>query len=347
MHVTQTEADDVVWDGTNLVVKDVGGGTVSSTLSDGRTIAVQVPAAPAAIDLTGNSWSLAAEDWKPTAPYGTVGAAGAETTKHPVNVTLSEGLKAWPDIPELQWAAGIGTYRTTLSLPSDWNASHGATISLGQVTDTVTIKVNGSPVQVNQLSATADLGKLMKAGSNELEIVVATPLQNRLAQLNPAVYYNTRGVLENGLVGPVVVTPYSTAAVVSATTPTPTPTVTPTPTPTPTATPTPPVLADKVVPRIGTKVVKPLEVGNKARLRVTVRAADVVPSGAVKIRVVGPGKRKTYTRTLNVRGRTKVWLPAFGRTGKVTIRVTYLGDAAVEAKRKTIELKVVDRRAVR
>ena len=94
-------------------------------------------------------------------------------------------------------------------------------------------------------------------------------------------------------------------------------------------------------------MVKPLEVGTKARLRVTVRARDLVPAGTVEIRVVGPGKKKSYTRTLNVRGRTKVWLPKFGRTGKLVIRVKYLGDAAVEAKRKTITLKVVDRRTVR
>ena len=206
------------------MIQDDNGGAKQATLSDGRTVTVQVPQAPAPIDLTGVSWSLAAEDWKPTAPYGTVGAAGAETTKDAVNLTLTSGLQAWPDIPELASASGIGTYTTTLTLPSDWSAANGATISLGQVTDTVTMKVNGEAVEVNQLSATADLGDLLRPGANQLEIVVATTLQNRLAQLNPATFYNTRGIQENGLVGPVVVTPYATVKVEKAGTPTTPPT---------------------------------------------------------------------------------------------------------------------------
>ena len=102
-----------------------------------------------------------------------------------------------------------------------------------------------------------------------------------------------------------------------------------------------------MVPRIGTKVVKPLEVDTRVKFRVTVRARRVVPSGTVKIRVEGAGKQKSYTRTLNVRGRTTVWLPKFHRIGKVKVKVTYLGDAAVEAKKKRIEFTVVDRRTVR
>ena len=145
-----------------------------------------------------------------------------------MNVSLADGLEAWPDIPEFEWASGVGTYTTTLTLPADWTPTNGATIDLGQVTDTVTMKVNGEPVVVNQLDATADLGTLLHAGNNELEVVVATTLQNRLAQLSPAVFYNTRGIQENGLVGPVVVQPYVTAAIERPTTTTPpTPTVPP------------------------------------------------------------------------------------------------------------------------
>lgn len=213
VHARSTDADDVTWNGADLQVRDTEAGTYATTLSNGKSVTVGVAASPAAIDLTGRPWQLAAEDWTPTAAYGTVGAAGADTTRTPVAVTLGDGLKAWPDIPALEWASGIGTYTTTFDLPSTWTPSHGATISLGQVTDTVTLKVNGQAVAVNQLDATADLGSALHAGTNELEVVVATTLQNRLAQLNPATFYNTRGIQENGLVGPVVVTPYATAAV--------------------------------------------------------------------------------------------------------------------------------------
>lgn len=105
--------------------------------------------------------------------------------------------------------------------------------------------------------------------------------------------------------------------------------------------------ADKVVPRIVTKVVKPVKVAQRRKLFVTVRAPGVVPSGTVRIRVKGAGKQKSYTRTLNVRGRTKVWLPRFQRTGKVRVRLNYRGDAAVKTQKKRIAFRVVDRQTVR
>jgi hypothetical protein len=124
------------------------------------------------------------------------------------------------------------------------------------------------------------------------------------------------------------------------TTPTTPPTTPPTPAPT-----TPP--ADKVASRIATNMVKPVEVGTRVKLRVTVRAKDVVPSGKVKIKVRGAGRSKSWTKTLSVRGRTSVLLPRYSRTGKVRVVVRYRGDDAVKAKRKKIRFSVVDRGRVR
>jgi hypothetical protein len=42
---------------------------------------------------------------------------------------------------------------------------------------------------------------------------------------------------------------------------------------------------DEVTSRIATTVVKPVEVNTRAKLRATVRAKDVVPSGKVEVRV--------------------------------------------------------------
>lgn len=103
----------------------------------------------------------------------------------------------------------------------------------------------------------------------------------------------------------------------------------------------------KVTPRIGTKMVKPVEVGTRVKLRVTVRARDIVPSGTVKITLKGAGKSTTWTKTLNARGRTKVLLPKFRKTGKVRVRVAYSGDAATESLTKRIKFAVVDRRTIR
>ena len=57
-----------------------------------------------------------------------------------MNLTLA-GLKAWPDIPQLANASGVGTYTTTVTLPS---TTPSAILSLGQVTDTVKLTVNGT-----------------------------------------------------------------------------------------------------------------------------------------------------------------------------------------------------------
>jgi hypothetical protein len=124
------------------------------------------------------------------------------------------------------------------------------------------------------------------------------------------------------------------------TAPTPSPTTAPTPSPT-----TPP--ADTVASKISTKMVKPVEVRTRVKLRVTVRAKDVVPSGTVTIRVKGAGRSKSWTKTLNVRGRTGVLLPRYSRTGKVRVVVRYRGDGAVEANRKKLTFSVVDRGRVR
>ncbi|WP_299927164.1 S8 family serine peptidase [uncultured Nocardioides sp.] len=103
----------------------------------------------------------------------------------------------------------------------------------------------------------------------------------------------------------------------------------------------------KVRSKIFPKMVKPLEVRTKVKLRMTVRAKDVTPTGEVKVVLKGAGKKKTWTVELNKRGKAKVTLPKFKRTGKVKVRIKYSGDAAVESSKKKIKFTVVDRRGVR
>lgn len=162
----------------------------------------------APLELTKNKWHLAAEDWQPANPYlTTFGPAASQTKKERVELDL-EGLKAWPEIPALKDAAGLGTYTTTFDLPATWTAKNGATLSLGEVFDTFTVEVNGQPVSINQLSAEGDLGPTLKPGRNTLTVRVATTLNNRLAAIDPEV--KARGLIQPcGLVGPVRLTPYT------------------------------------------------------------------------------------------------------------------------------------------
>jgi alpha-L-rhamnosidase/Glycosyl hydrolases family 2, sugar binding domain len=209
--VTSTTAQSAAQVGSSVVVRDTQAGTYVTKLSGGGTVKSVIPAVPAAIDLTGAAWQLNAEDWQPANPYGTAGPAGTLTTKVPVSVSLT-GLKAWPDIPQLANASGIGTYTTTFQLPASWNARDGAALSLGQVTDSFTVAVNGHAVPVDQVSAAGDISQYLKPGANQLTVRVATTLNNRLFALDASVA--KRGLIQNyGLIGPVTVTPYGQAVV--------------------------------------------------------------------------------------------------------------------------------------
>jgi alpha-L-rhamnosidase/Glycosyl hydrolases family 2, sugar binding domain len=209
--VSSTTADSAVQDGKSILIRAASGGTFDTTIGQDRHVTTTLPAAPAAIDLTGATWHVDAEDWQPTNPYGTTGPAGTLTTKVPVSFDLT-GLKAWPDIPQLANASGIGTYTTTVTLPDGWDSSYGATLSLGQVTDTFTLTVNGQAVPLSEIAPSVDLGPYLHAGANTIAVRVATTLNNRLAQLDTSV--KNRGVIQNyGLIGPVVLTPYRQAVV--------------------------------------------------------------------------------------------------------------------------------------
>jgi len=93
-----------------------------------------------------------------------------------------------------------------------WTAAFGATLSLGEVFDTFTVTVNGRAVPIDQIGAEGDIGSYLNAGSNTIVVRVATTMNNRLAKIDDDVA--GRGLVQPyGLVGPVRLTPYRTAAV--------------------------------------------------------------------------------------------------------------------------------------
>jgi hypothetical protein len=117
------------------------------------------------------------------------------------------GLKPWSDIPELQHASGIAEYTTSFDLPLQWSEADGAMLSLGSVSDSFELSVNGRKVPIDQLSAQADIGTELKAGTNTIVVRVATTLNNRLASIDEDV--RARGLIQPyGLMGPVILRPY-------------------------------------------------------------------------------------------------------------------------------------------
>jgi Glycosyl hydrolases family 2, sugar binding domain len=152
-------------------------------------------------DLTNANWHLSVEDWKPATSYGATGAQAIETQKDTVQLDLNS-LKPWTEIPELKNVSGIGTYTSTIDVPANWKPGSLATLHLGEVFDSFQLTVNGKIVPINQISATADISKYLKPGSNTLQVRVATTLNNRLSDLDPDV--KKRNVIQKyGLIGPV------------------------------------------------------------------------------------------------------------------------------------------------
>jgi hypothetical protein len=210
--VSTTSADDAVAERGGVAIRAAKAGTYETTLGNGRRVRSVIAGVPAPIDLTRAAWHLVVEDWQPANPYAaTFGPAAAQTRKERVELDLGE-LKAWPGIPELQHASGLGTYTAAFELPASWSAANGARLSLGEVFDSFTLAVNGRPVQVDQIAAEADIGPYLKAGRNTLTVRVATTLNNRLDQIVDDV--RARGLVQPyGLAGPVIITPYATATV--------------------------------------------------------------------------------------------------------------------------------------
>ncbi|MEU9284563.1 glycosyl hydrolase [Streptomyces sp. NPDC048275] len=203
-HAVSSEADEVRRTDAGLTVRAATAGTYSTVLSDGRTVRTTLKAVPEPRELT--SWQLHVEDWRP-------GDTAYRTTVVAHDLTL-DALLPWSQITELADAAGVGRYRTTVTLGSGWSGGHGALLELGSVTDTCRVTVNGHRLDpVDQIHPVVDLGGLLGRGANLIEVEVATPLANRLRVSDPAVY---GGLARQayGLIGPVRLVPYGEARVV-------------------------------------------------------------------------------------------------------------------------------------
>ncbi|MFB6756069.1 hypothetical protein ACFCX6_34720 [Streptomyces sp. NPDC056353] len=182
-----------------LTVRAGAGGTYRTRLSRGRTATTTLPAVPAPIEP--DRWQVEVEDWRP-------GDGPTRTERVRRTLTL-DTLLPCSSIPELADSAGIGRYRTTVTLPGTWTSSHGALLERGQVSDTFRVSVNGSEAgPCDRLNPVVDVGPLLRRGTNTIEIEVATPLVNRLRVSRPEVFGGL-GRQEYGLAGPVRLVPYA------------------------------------------------------------------------------------------------------------------------------------------
>ncbi|MGW2832745.1 glycosyl hydrolase [Streptomyces sp. NPDC001286] len=197
-HALASDADTVLFTERGLTVRAGTAGTYTTRLSQGRTVTTTLPAVPDPI--VPSRWQLDVDDWTP--------GSTPTRTEHVRHTVTLDALAPWSRIPELADSAGIGTYRTTITLPEHWTPSYGAVLELGQVSDTCRVTVNGTRVPpVDRLHPVVDVGRHLRGGDNIIEVEVATPLINRLRVAQPAVF-GTTARQDHGLVGPVRLVPY-------------------------------------------------------------------------------------------------------------------------------------------
>ena len=195
----------VVSDGTGLELRDAQPGRHTVALSDGRTVSVDVPAAPAPV--TPASWHLHVDA---TGPNGNT----------PYDLSLTH-LQDWRNISQIQGESGTGTYTTTLDLPAGWGARNvGAILGLGQVDGAMQAYLNGQRVAPDIDPDQAwDVTGLVHAGANQLKVVVTTTLKNKIVSevrsggisSNTATYAVQQATQPYGLLGPVQLTAYGRA----------------------------------------------------------------------------------------------------------------------------------------
>ncbi|KUN76360.1 glycosyl hydrolase [Streptomyces griseoruber] len=198
-HAVTTDAPEVLYTERGLTIRAGAPGTYRTRLSTGRTVIATVASVPDPI--TPERWDLEVEDWSP--------GAGPTQTERLHRTLVLDTLLPWSRIPGLADSAGIGRYRTTVTLPDDWTAAHDARLELGQVSDTVRVTVNGTRAPaVDRLHPVVEVGALLRPGRNLIEVEVATPLVNRLRAAQPAVF-GTVARQDHGLSGPVRLVPYA------------------------------------------------------------------------------------------------------------------------------------------
>jgi hypothetical protein len=328
VHAVGSTGDVVATGGQGLALRAQADGSYTTMLSNGVRRSTQISGLASSQPLT--SWSLNAQTWTPGANQYTTTKSDQPT----VALTAGEDgkLPSWRDITapvDLSQASGIGTYTTTVTLPSTWAASDGAYLSLGDVLDSATVTVNGVEVPVNQADrGRIDLGKTLKAGENTIEVRVATTMFNAVRKSGDG-NYQMPAWQNAGLMGPVALTPYRDTVLTTA--PDPTDPTDPTP-------PVPPVTRAATVTKLKVRPTT-IKVGKRARAVVSVSSTSKV---AGKVRVLVDGH--VYRSPTLAQGRVVFKLPQL-KAGKHRIRAVFPGSKTLKSSTsKAVTVKVVRKR---
>jgi hypothetical protein len=187
-HLRSTRAESVVLHGRVAELRDT-----------------RLPALPGPIEP--KSWNLH------------VDAVGPDGTT-PYDLVLDR-LADWRDIQSISGESGTGTYTAKVTVPAGWLArGRGVYLQLGSVGGASQATVNGRSVGPQVVpEVRTDVSRLLHPGDNELRVVVATTLKNKMVSLargqdpNAVIYLAQPATQPYGLLGPVQLVPFSRARV--------------------------------------------------------------------------------------------------------------------------------------
>ncbi|GIJ28966.1 hypothetical protein Vqi01_41280 [Micromonospora qiuiae] len=184
-----------------ILYKTTSDGTHQFRLSKGPKVLVKTDVPERAANPGPYTWSLSVEAFTPT----------GHTTITIPSLSGTFPLWDWRDRPQIAGESGVGTYTSTLTIPANWiGAGKGVQINLGKVDGTTELHVNGKRVGAQIVSdVTWDLTPYIKAGPNEVKVVVRTTMRNAVTKYNQT----SSRTDPYGLRGPVRVEPYAIATI--------------------------------------------------------------------------------------------------------------------------------------
>ncbi|MBE6542582.1 MAG: hypothetical protein E7672_09105 [Ruminococcaceae bacterium] len=157
------------------------------------------------------NWALTVESWLP-------GDSPVHTMKKEVISTNSEDPILWTSLDGMEYVSGVGHYRAEFSSDKGWEDGYGAYLAIDEIEDSYIVKVNGKKIAADQIHSFVDIGKEIKKGKNEVEIIVTSTLLNALlAHKNANNIIDFLGVPDNrkpkphGISGKVRIIPYKRA----------------------------------------------------------------------------------------------------------------------------------------
>ncbi|MBR6954182.1 MAG: hypothetical protein IKH77_03980 [Clostridia bacterium] len=180
VHAMETNAYRAVRTEEGLVLRSVESGSLTASLSDGRSISERIEL-PEISEITG--WTLTVESWTPGEEvFRRETVNGVETVEHtiatektPVTVDL-EHLVPWNRIHGIgRSVSGKGYYRAEFQ----WDAgASGAYLDFGTLVQSMKLKVNGVELAVNWNRPVVDIGPVLMDGTNTIEIEYSSNLTN-------------------------------------------------------------------------------------------------------------------------------------------------------------------------